>query len=94
MDVDHEVAAGKVLHDEADVVAGLEAAVQVDQERVSRGVDHLKNPLLTHEAAEEQNGFSGLREAKMKMKCAVKGAKKRFKEHHFCFRTSRLALIK
>lgn len=52
VDVDHEVAAGKVLHDEADVVAGLEAAVQVDQERVSGGVDHLEDPLLTHEAAE------------------------------------------
>lgn len=59
VDVDHEVAAGKVLHDKADVVAGLEAAVQVDQEGVSGGIDHLEDPLLTHEAAEEQSRSSG-----------------------------------
>lgn len=53
VDVDHEVPTGQVLHDEADVVAGLEAAVQVDQERVSGGVDHLEDPLLAHEAEEE-----------------------------------------
>lgn len=52
VDVDHQVAARQVLHDEAHVVTGLEAAVEVDQEGVSRGVDHLEDPLLTHEAAE------------------------------------------
>lgn len=71
MDVDHEVAARQVLHDEADVVAGLEAAVQVDQERVSGGVDHLEDPLLTHEAAEERNRFQVLQEVNLKMKRAV-----------------------
>lgn len=53
VDVDHQVAARQVLHDEAHVVTGLEAAVEVDQEGVSRGVDHLEDPLLTHEAVRE-----------------------------------------
>lgn len=52
VDVDHEVSSGQVLHDEADVVAGLEAAVQAHQERVSGRVDHLEDPLLAHQAAE------------------------------------------
>lgn len=51
VDVDHQVAAWQVLHDEAHVVTGLEAAVEVDQEGMSRGVDHLQNSLLAHEAA-------------------------------------------
>lgn len=54
VDVDHQVSARQVLHDEAHVVAGLEAAVEVDQEGVSGGVDRLKNPLLAHEAEEER----------------------------------------
>jgi len=36
------------------MVAGLEAAMEVDQERMSGGVDHLKDPLLTHKAAGKQ----------------------------------------
>lgn len=36
------------------MVAGLEAAVEVHQERMSGRVDHLKDPLLAHEAAEQQ----------------------------------------
>lgn len=51
MDVDHEVTAWQILHDEAHMVTRLEAAVQVDQEGVSGGIDHLEDPLLTHEAA-------------------------------------------
>lgn len=51
VDVDHQVAAWQVLHDEADVVAGLEAAMEVDQEGMSGGVDHLEDPLLAHQAA-------------------------------------------
>lgn len=51
VDVDHQVAAWQILHDEAHVVAGLEAAMQVDQEGMPRGVDHLEDSLLTHEAA-------------------------------------------
>lgn len=57
VDVDHEVAARQILHDEANVVAGLEAAVEVHQKRVSGRVDHLEDPLLAHEAVEEQNEF-------------------------------------
>lgn len=55
VDVDHQVAAWQVLHDEAHVVAGLEAAVEVDQEGMSGGVDHLEDSLLAHEAAEEES---------------------------------------
>lgn len=55
VDVDHQVSTGQILHDEAHVVAGLEAAVEVDQEGVSGGVDHLKNPLLAHQAEEQRN---------------------------------------
>lgn len=51
VDVDHQVTTWQILHDEAHMVTGLEAAVQVDQEGVSRGIDHLEDPLLTHEAA-------------------------------------------
>lgn len=51
VDVGHEVAPGRVGHDEADVVGRLEAAVQVDQERMLRCVDHLEDPLFTHQAA-------------------------------------------
>lgn len=51
VDVGHEVSSRWVGHDEADVVGRLEAAVHVDQERVSRGIDHLEDPLLTHQAA-------------------------------------------
>lgn len=50
VDVRHEVSSRRVGHDEAHVVRRLEASVQVHQERVSRGVDHLEDPLLTHEA--------------------------------------------
>lgn len=55
VDVDHQVAAWQILHDEAHVVAGLEAAVEVDQEGMSGGVDHLEDSLLAHEAAEEES---------------------------------------
>lgn len=50
VDVGHEVSSRWVGHDEADVVGRLEAAVQVDQERMSRRVDHLEDPLFTHKA--------------------------------------------
>lgn len=39
------------------MVAGLEAAVEVHQKRVSGRVDHLEDPLLAHEAVEAQNEF-------------------------------------
>lgn len=35
------------------MVAGLEAAVEVDEERVPGRVDHLKDPLLAHKTAEK-----------------------------------------
>lgn len=35
------------------MVAGLEAAVEADEERVSGRVDHLKDPFLTHETVEQ-----------------------------------------
>ena len=51
MDVHHEVAARRVLHDEAHVLAGLEAGEEVDQEGMTDAVHRLEDPLLTHEAA-------------------------------------------
>lgn len=52
VDVDHQVTTWQILHDKAHVVSGLEAAMEVDQEGMSRGVDHLEDSLLTHEAAQ------------------------------------------
>lgn len=48
VDVDHEVSTRGVLHDEAHMLRRLEAAVQVHQEGVPRGIDGLKDPLLAH----------------------------------------------
>ena len=53
MDVRHEVPPRGVGHDEAHVVGRLEAAVQVDQERMLGAVYRLEDPLLTLEAARE-----------------------------------------
>jgi hypothetical protein len=46
VDVHHEVAAGRVLHDEADVRLRLEAGEHVDEEGVAHRVGHLEDPLL------------------------------------------------
>ena len=46
VDVHHEVAAGSILHDEADVRVRLETRKHVHEERVAHGVGHLENPLL------------------------------------------------
>ena len=54
VDVCHEVSSGGVGHHEAHVVCSLEAAVQVHQERMSGGVDHLKDPLFTNETEHKQ----------------------------------------
>lgn len=51
MDVLHEVSSWRVDHHEAHVVFGLEAAMEVHQERVADHVDHFEDPLLTHKAA-------------------------------------------
>ena len=46
VDVHHEVAAGGVLHDEADVGVRLEAGEHVDEEGVPHRVGHFEDPLL------------------------------------------------
>lgn len=40
------------------MVAGLEAAVEVDEERVPGRDDHLKDPLLAHKTAEKNTSLS------------------------------------
>ena len=49
VDVHHEVAAGGVLHDEADVRLRLEAREHVDEEGVAHRVGHLEDALLGQE---------------------------------------------
>lgn len=55
VDVHHQVASSRVLHDETNMFRRLKAGEQVDQERVADAVHSLKNPLLTHQA-EGQEG--------------------------------------
>lgn len=50
VDVHHQVASRRILHDETNMFRCLEARKQVDQEGVADAVDRLKNPFLTHEA--------------------------------------------
>ena len=46
VDVHHEVAAGGVLHNEADVGVRLEAGEHVDEEGVPHRVGHFEDPLF------------------------------------------------
>ena len=50
VDVDHEVSSGGVVHDEADVIVGLEAALDLHQEGVLGPPDQLQDPPLSHQA--------------------------------------------
>ena len=59
VDVHHQVSARRILHDEAHVLAGLEAGEEVDQEGVADAVHRLKDPLLTHEAVQRREVRSG-----------------------------------
>lgn len=49
MDVHHQIAAGRVLHHEADVRVRLEAGEQVDEERVAYAVGHFEDALLAQQ---------------------------------------------
>ena len=49
VDVHHQVASGRVLHDKTHMFRCLEARKQVDQEGVANAVDRFKNPLLAHQ---------------------------------------------
>lgn len=46
VNVHHEVAAGRVLHDEANVGVRLEASEHVDQEGVAHRISHLEDAFL------------------------------------------------
>lgn len=47
VNVRHQVSSRRVGHHEAHVLPSLEAAMQIDQERVTGSIDDLKDPLFT-----------------------------------------------
>lgn len=50
----HQVASRRVLHDKTNVFLRLEARKQVDQEWVADAVDRFENPLLAHQTGRRE----------------------------------------
>lgn len=57
MDVHHQVPSCCILHYKTNMLLGLEAREEIDQERVPDTVHRLEDPLLTHQTG-EQNAAS------------------------------------
>lgn len=53
MDVHHQVPSCCVLHYKTHMLLGLETSKEIDQERMPDAVHCLENPLLTHQAGEQ-----------------------------------------